>query len=151
MKKNHLKMMRVVIIGNGVAGTFSAQHIRNQNKDVDIEIYSQENYPYYTRIKLPELISERVTIDDITVFKEEWYKNKKIKTHLNQKVVKIDSKNKQIIIQNEKNPVSYDKLIIATGSMPNIPPIKNAVEMLGKGVFTLRNIDNAIEIRDYIF
>ena len=143
-------MMRVVIIGNGVAGTFSAQHIRNQNNDVEIEIFSQENYIYYTRIKLPELISERVTIDDITVFKEDWYKNKKIKTYLNQKIVKIDPKNKQIIIQNGKNPVSYDKLIIATGSMPNIPPIKNAVEMLGKGVFTLRNIDNAIEIRDYI-
>ena len=95
-------MMRVVIIGNGVAGTFSAQHIRNQNTDVEIEIFSQENYPYYTRIKLPELISERVTIDDITVFKQEWYKNKRIKTHLNKKVAKIDPKNKLVIIENEK-------------------------------------------------
>ena len=34
--------------------------------------------------------------------------------------------------------------------MPNIPPIKNAVEMVGNGVFTLRNIDNALEIRDFI-
>jgi nitrite reductase (NADH) large subunit len=142
--------MKIVIIGNGVAGTFSAQHVRNLNNDVEIEIYSQENYLYYTRIKLPELISEKVTIDDITVFKEDWYKNKRIKTHLNKKVAKIDPKNKLVIIENEKDPVSYDKLIIATGSMPNIPPIKNAVEMVGKGVFTLRNIDNALEIRDYI-
>ena len=142
--------MKVLIIGNGVAGTFAAQHIRNQDDNIEIEIYSKENYPYYTRIKLPELISERVTIDDIIVFKEEWYKNKKIKTHLNKKVLQIDPKSKNILIENEKNPVSYDKLIIATGSMPNIPPIKNAIEMFGKGVFTLRNIDNAIEIRDYI-
>ena len=40
-------MMKVIIIGNGVAGTFSAQHIRNQNDDIEIEIYSQEKYPYY--------------------------------------------------------------------------------------------------------
>lgn len=143
-------MMKVVIIGNGVAGTFTAQHIRNQDDNIEIEIYSQENYPYYTRIKLPELISENVTIDDITVFKEEWYKNKNIKTHLNKKIVKINPTNKQIFIENEEGPVSYDKLILATGSMPNIPPIKNAVEMIGKGVFTLRNINNALEIRDYI-
>ncbi|MFX1339015.1 MAG: FAD-dependent oxidoreductase [Promethearchaeota archaeon] len=143
-------MMKVVIIGNGVAGTFSAQHIRNLNNDVEIEIYSKEKYPYYTRIKLPELISERVTINDFTVFKEDWYKNKKIESHLNRNIVKIDPNNRQIFIENENAPVSYDKLILATGSMPNIPPIKNAVEMIGKGVFTLRNIDNAIEIRDYI-
>jgi nitrite reductase (NADH) large subunit len=142
--------MKIVIIGNGVAGTFSAQHIRNLNNDVEIEIYSQESYLYYTRIKLPELISELVTIDDITVFKKEWYKNKRINIHLNKKIVRIDPKDKQIIIENEKDPVSYDKLIIATGSMPNIPPIKNAAEMAGKGVFTLRNIDNALEIRNFI-
>lgn len=143
-------MMKVVIIGNGVAGTFAAQHIRNQDDNVEIEIYSQEKYPYYTRIKLPELISEHVTIDDIIVFQEEWYENKKIKTHLNKKIEKIHSKHKHLIVKNEEEPVSYDKLILAAGSMPNIPPIKNAVEMVGKGVFTLRNIDNALEIRDYI-
>jgi nitrite reductase (NADH) large subunit len=78
--------MKVVIIGNGVAGIFSAQHIRSLDKDLQIEIYSQESYPYYTRIKLPELISEKVIIDDIIVFKEDWYQNKKIKTYLNKKV-----------------------------------------------------------------
>jgi len=142
--------MKVLIIGNGVAGTFAAQHIRNQDDNVEIEIYSQEKYTYYTRIKLPELISEHVTIDDIIVFQEEWYKNKKIKTHLNKKIYKIHSKHKHVIIEDKEELISYDKLILATGSMPNIPPIKNAVEMVGKGVFTLRNIDNALEIRDYI-
>ena len=143
-------MMKVVIIGNGVAGTFAAQNIRNQDDNIEIEIYSKEKYPYYTRIKLPELISERITIDDIIVFQEEWYENKKIKTYLNKKIKAIHPKQKQIIIEDEDKPIGYDKLILATGSMPNIPPIKNAVEMIGKGVFTLRNIDNALEIRDYI-
>ncbi len=143
-------MMKVVIIGNGVAGTFTAQHIRNHDENVEIEIYSQESYPYYTRIKLPELISERVKIDDLIVFKKEWYEKKNIKTHLNKNIISIDPKQKQIFIEDENEPVAYDKLILATGSMPNIPPIKNAVEMVGKGVFTLRNIDNALEIRKYI-
>lgn len=142
--------MKVVIIGNGVAGTFSAQNIRRLNDEAEIEIYSQENYPYYTRIKLPGLISEKIKIDDLIVFKEDWYKNKNIKTYLGKKVKRIDYKQKSIFIESKELPIPYDKLIIATGSMPNIPPIKNAVEMVGNGVFTLRNIDNAIEIRDFI-
>ncbi len=142
--------MKIVIIGNGVAGIFSAQNIRNLDKDVQIEIFTSEPYPYYTRVKLPELISEKLSIDDLIVFKKDWYEKNKIITHLDKNVNKIDPKNKSIIIEGENDPIFYDKLIIATGSMPAIPPIKNAKEMQGKGVFTLRNIENALEIRDYI-
>ncbi len=144
--------MKIVIVGNNVAGTFTAQNIRYLNNDVVIEIFTQENYPYYTRVNLPELISAKVTIDDLIVFREEWYKNKNLKLNLNKKVNKIDPENKAIYIEGENDPVSYDKLILALGSAPNIPPIKSASEMkIGKkGVFTLRSIDDALEIRDYI-
>ncbi len=144
--------MKVVIIGNNVAGTFTAQNIRYLNNEIEIEIFTQENYPYYTRVKLPELISKKVRIDDLIVFKDEWYKNKNLKLSLNKKVNKIDPNNKIIYIEGEKTPFSYDKLILALGSVPNIPPIKNASEMKTekKGVFTLRSINDALEIRDYI-
>lgn len=142
--------MKIVIIGNGVGGTFAAQNIRNHDKDVEIEIISKERYPYYTRIKLPELISEEMTIDDLIVFKDSWYEQKKIKTRLGVEVQRIHPKHKHLIVEGTDEPISYDKLIIATGSMPNMPPIKNAKELKGKGVFTLRNIEDALEIRNYI-
>jgi len=142
--------MKVVIIGNGVAGTFSAQNIRNLDEDVEIETYSEENYPYYSRPKLPELISEQNSIEDLIAFKEEWYNKKNLKTFLGKKVAGIRPKRKLILIDGQSEPVKYDKLILATGSRPNIPPINNAIKLLKKGVFTLRNIDDALEIRDYI-
>ncbi len=142
--------MKVSIIGNGVAGIFSAQNIRSLNKDVEIEIFSQEKYPYYSRIKLPELISEKLKIEDLIVFKGEWYEKNEIKTKLGKKINRIHPEHKHIFIEGESDPISYDKLILATGSMPNIPPIKNAHNLLGKGVFTLRNIDNALQIKNYI-
>ncbi|MFX1409704.1 MAG: NAD(P)/FAD-dependent oxidoreductase, partial [Promethearchaeota archaeon] len=144
--------MKIVIVGNNVAGTFTAQNIRYLNTDVEIEIFTQENYPYYTRVNLPELISEKVTIENLIVFKDEWYKDKNLKLYLNKKVNKIDPENKNIYILGENDPISYDKLILALGSTPNIPPIKNASEMKlkKKGVFTLRSIDDALEIRNYI-
>jgi len=144
--------MKVVIIGNNVAGTFTAQNIRSLNDEIEIEVYTQEKYPYYTRVKLPELISEKVIIDDLIVFNEDWYKSKQINLHLDKKVNKIDPYSKTIQIEGPDSPISYDKLILALGSTPNIPPIKNAAEMKEekKGVFTLRSIDDAIEIKDYV-
>lgn len=142
--------MKVVIVGNNVAGTFTAQNIRYLNEDVDIEIYTQESYPYYTRVNLPELIPEKVQIDDLIVFKDDWYKNNNIKLNLNCKVIKIEPDQKNLFLESQNNPISYDKLVLALGSVPNIPPIKNAREMVGKGVFTLRTIDDALAIKEYI-
>ena len=144
--------MKVVIIGNNVAGTFTAQNLRFLNEDIEIEIFTQEQYPYYTRIKLPELIHGNVTIDNLIVFKEDWYNSKRINLHLNKKAVNIDPKNKTILFEKNHESVLYDKLILALGSTPNIPPIKNAREMKDekKGVFTLRTIDDALKIREYI-
>jgi nitrite reductase (NADH) large subunit len=142
--------MKILIIGNNVAGTFSAQNIRNLNDSVDIEIFSEEKYPYYTRIKLPEFISNKVSIDNLIVFKDNWYESYNINLHLEERVEKIAPNEKLIYTSKSSKPYSYDKLIIATGSNPNIPPIKNAREMEHKGLFTLRNIKDALEIKDYI-
>jgi len=144
--------MKVVILGNNVAGTFSAQNIRFLNNEVEIEIFTQETYPYYSRVHLPELISGKIKAEDLIVFDEEWYKNKDLNLYLNKKAVNIDPKNKTILFEKDGGPVLYDKLILALGSTPNIPPIKNAREMKdgNKGVFTLRTIDDALMIRDYI-
>ena len=142
--------MKVVIVGNGVAAVFTAQNLRYLREDVDIEIYTQEKYPYYTRVNLPELISGNVQVDDLIVFKDDWYKDRNIKQNFNNRITKIEPDQKVVFIENQNDPVSYDKLILALGSVPNIPPIKNAREMVGKGVFTLRTIDDTLEIKEYI-
>jgi nitrite reductase (NADH) large subunit len=144
--------MKIIIIGNNVAGTFSAQNIRNLNKDVNIEIYTNEEYPYYTRINLPQLISGKVDIQDLIVFGEDWYKKNNIDLKLNVKVNAINLSDKSLTIGRNNERISYDKLILTLGSTPNIPPIKNASEMreTHSGVFTLRNVKDALAIKKYI-
>jgi len=144
--------MKIVIIGNNISGTFTAQNIRNLNEEVEIEIFTKEKYPYYTRVNLPELISEQVKIDDLITFKENWYSSKNIKLNLNTHIIKITPKLKTLEIEGKNYPISYDKLVLALGSTPNIPPIKNALRFKNekKGVFTLRSIYDALEIKEYI-
>ncbi len=146
------KPMKVVIIGNNVAGTFTAQNLRFLNEDIEIEIYTQEAYPYYTRINLPEVISGKKSIQDLIVFDEVWYKTKDLKLFLSHKAEHINLENKTVHFSNKNISINYDKLILALGSTPNIPPINKAVEMKNnkQGVFTLRNIDDALEIKNFI-
>ena len=144
--------MKIVIVGNNVAGTFSAQNIRYLNEEVEIDIYTQESYPYYTRVDLPEIISDKTTIEKLIVFREDWYQSKNLNLYLDKKAIHIDPKEKNLFFEGESEPMSYDKLLLALGSTPNIPPIKRALEMRDnkKGVFTLRSIDDALEIKKFI-
>ncbi len=142
--------MEIHIIGNNVAGTFTAQNIRNHSDDAEIHLYSEENYDYYTRIKLPEIISGEKKFNDLIVFKEDWYQNNNIETHLNTKIIEIDHEEKYLFRKGNNTPIHYDKLVLATGSHPNIPQIKNAEDSIGAGVFTLRKYQDAIKIRKYI-
>jgi nitrite reductase (NADH) large subunit len=144
--------MKILIIGNNVSGTFTAQNIRNLNEEAEIEIFTQEKYPYYTRVNLPELISEQVKIKDLITFNEDWYAKKKIKVNLETRIKKINPTTKTVEIEGKNSQISYDKLILALGSTPNIPPIKNALRFKDekKGVFTLRSIYDALEIKDFI-
>jgi len=144
--------MKVVIIGNNVSGTFTAQNIRFLSEEAEIKVITQEKYPYYTRVNIPELISEKVTIDDLIVFNEDWYKSKNIQLILNTCVKKIDPNSKTLEVDGTDKPISYDKLVLALGSSPNVPPIKNAIELKDnkQGVFTLRSIADALEIKEYI-
>ncbi len=119
--------MRIVIIGGGISAAYLANHLKNNDSSVDLLIVSEETFLPYDRIHLCSLIDRSKSIEDITIPIE-----KSVKIELNQKIIKIDKKSKKIF---SKNAVfSYDKLIIATGSIP-------------KSLFDITNIKNAAVFR----
>jgi len=135
--------MKIVIIGNGPAGTTAAKKIRKLNEDIDITIISFEEYPYYTRPKLHKLIENKVEIENIIVYKEEWYKNNRINLLLETNVISIDTKNKKVVTN--KDELFYDKLIIASGCNPFLPKITG---IKNNDIYTLRSIKDALQIRE---
>ena len=88
--------MKVAIIGNGVAGMTVANTLRKKDADVEIEIYTDEPYGYYSRIWLPEIISEEKSLDEIITHDEEWYDKRNITLYMNTKVSRLDPENKKI-------------------------------------------------------
>jgi nitrite reductase (NADH) large subunit len=135
-------MKNYMIIGNGIAGTTAAEHIRKLDGEGTITIITDEDLPFYNRMRLTEYISGDLNEQDLIAKKEEWYKDQNISLELGSRIVKVNP-NEKIVVTKDGRSIPYDSLLIATGSHSFIPPIKGSDK---KGVFTLRNIQDARDI-----
>lgn len=132
-------MAKYLIIGNGVAGTTAAENIRKNDPDGEITIVSDEDLPFYYRVRLPDFLGGGVGEPELIAKKKEWYAGKNIALNLQARIISADPGNKTVKTDNGVS-FSYDKLLLATGSRPFIPPIKGADL---KGVFAIHTIRDA--------
>lgn len=137
--------MRVIIVGNGLGGTIAAKTLREIDPDVEIDIFAEEKYHYYPRPNLIEFIAGNLPMEKIFAYSEEWYAQQKIEVHLQKPVKKIIPASQEIEVEGGKRE-KYDALLLAAGSFPFVPPFKGAEK---RGVFTLRTLDDALEILEY--
>ncbi len=115
--------MRIVIIGGGIAAAYLANNLKKQDFELEILVISDEKYKPYDRIHLCRLVDGSEDLNSISLGLDPT-----VKLELNQKIIQIDKDAKRIYSQDSM--YSYDKLIIATGSVPislfDINGIKNA-------------------------
>jgi nitrite reductase (NADH) large subunit len=137
--------MKYVIVGNGVAGTTAAAAIRKTDPTGEIRMITEEAYSFYSRIRLMEYISGEVDFPKLQIKNQAWYEENKIQLVLNSRVVDIDQAGREIVTQSGQR-FPYDQLLLATGAVSFLPPIKGADK---EGVFTLRNIQDAEAIKKY--
>lgn len=135
-------MKRYIIVGNGVAGTTAAENIRKLDQEGTIIILSNEDLPFYYRIRLNEYLSGDLKEEDLLAKKAEWYKEHKIDLRLQSPVVSGDPQ-KKVVVAKDNEEFSYDTLLIATGSHSFIPPITGSET---NGVFAIRSIQDCREI-----
>lgn len=139
------KEEKVVIIGNGAAGYYTAEGIRKRNAKAQIEIISGESKPCYYRPVLSDYLNSEIEDKDFYVTNKDWYSNNNVKLTLNSFVNKIDTNNKKVFLDNGAE-VKYDKLILANGSSNFVPPIPGNTK---EGVFTLKYVSDADKIKAY--
>ncbi len=134
-----MSTQNIVVIGNGMVGCkFCARLIeKDTDKQFNIITFCEEPRPAYDRVHLSEYFSGK-TAEDLTLQPLKWYEENGITIHLEDKAVKIDRDAKKVI--SEKGvEVSYDKVIMATGSLPFVPPVPGIDK---KGVFVYRTIED---------
>ncbi len=137
--------MNYLIIGNGVAGTTAAFEIRKADPSASIRILTEEPYPFYSRIRLPEFLAGGVDEQGLIIKKPSWYEENRIVVSLNIRVTAIDPAARKVRTS-AGELLSYDRLLVATGANCFVPPITGSDK---KGVFTLRGLEDARKIREY--
>lgn len=128
---------KLVLIGNGMAGIRAIEEILTKNPSrFEITVFGEEPHPNYNRIMLSAVLQGDSTVDDIVLNNYNWYQKNGIKLYTDDAIVKINSK-KQVVYSKNGIVMSYDKLIIATGSNPFMLPLPGADK---EGVIAFRNI-----------
>jgi NAD(P)H-nitrite reductase large subunit len=138
--------LRVIIVGNGLAGIISAKTLRELDKKVEIEIFAEEKYHYYPRPNLIEFLAGTIPFERMFAFPQEWYKEQNINIHLGKPVTRISPDSQEIEVQGGKKE-KYESLLLANGSFSFIPPFKGTDK---KGVFALRTLDDALGLLEYL-
>ena len=141
-----MKTAKYLIIGNGIAALAAAKEIRKNDEEGSIIMVTNESSHTYYRIKLTEYISKDFEDDDLLVSKKEWYDEKNVKVMLSKIVEKINVEN-QTVRLDDSEEIKYEKLLIATGSRPFIPPINGKFK---EGIFALRSLKDLHYIKDYL-
>src|SRR5258708_17741062 len=144
---------RLVVIGNGMAGARLVEEViaRQGMERFEIVIFGDEPYGNYNRILLSSVLAGSHDPRDIFINSLSWYEEHGVKLYAGKHVHTIDCSNK-VIYASDGIVVAYDKLVIATGSKPFLPPLKNMCNENGAvkpGIFVFRSIDDCDAIVKY--
>ena len=129
----------LVVVGNGMAGMRTVEELLKLAPDLyHITVFGAEPHGNYNRILLSPVLAGEKTVDDIMLHTREWYAQNGITLHAGDPVVRIDRKARTVQALSGIK-VSYDRLLLATGSTPFIVPVPGH-EL--PGVIGFRDIDD---------
>ncbi|WP_243371713.1 FAD-dependent oxidoreductase [Geotalea sp. SG265] len=140
--------MKYVIIGNSVAATGAIRSIRNQDDKGSITVLSRENRIAYGRPLISYLLGGTITEKKMAYLPEDFYAKNSVDLRLSAEVVAVDSKKKQVKLSSNET-IAFDKLLIATGGDPFVPPIEGLQGK--KKIFTFTTWDDAAKLKELAY
>lgn len=134
----------VVVVGNGMVSHRFCEQLRDFDSEDRwrIVVLGEETRPAYDRVALSQFFQGR-SAEDLSLADVAWYEERNIDLRLGERVVEIDREQKVIKTDNGDS-ISFDRLVLATGSEPFVPPIPGTDT---PGVFVYRTIDDLEKIR----
>lgn len=140
MKKGKVYQMKYVIIGNSAAAVGCIEGIREKDKKGSITVVSNEIHHTYSRPLISYLLYGKTDEERMKYRPDSFYEDNGITTMLGRTAVKINPDKKTVELD-DGTVLSYDKLLVATGSKPFIPPMEG-LDTVEKS-FTFMTLDDA--------
>lgn len=130
--------MHIVVIGHGMVGhKFLETLAASGRQDLRVTVLGEEPRPAYDRVHLSEFFAGK-SADDLSLVAPGFFEREDMVLRLNAKVVGIDRVAKTAALA-DGSSVAYDRLVLATGSYPFVPPVPGADR---KDCFVYRTIED---------
>ncbi|MEY2831312.1 MAG: hypothetical protein RLZZ574_570 [Cyanobacteriota bacterium] len=129
----------LVVVGNGMVGHKFLELMvqKDVSKQWNLVTFCEEPRVAYDRVNLSGYFSGK-TAGDLTLVEPGYYQENNVEIHIGDRVVAID-RDRQKVISANGIEISYDKLVLATGSYPFVPPIQGNDS---PGTFVYRTIED---------
>ena len=118
-----MRKMKLVMVGNGMAGVRTLEELLKIAPELyDITVFGAEPHPNYNRILLSPVLAGEQSVAEIVLNPLAWYADNGITLHLGKQVVAVD-RHRRVVRTACGIEAEYDRLLIATGSVPFILPV----------------------------
>ncbi|MGU3792222.1 nitrite reductase large subunit NirB [Vibrio diabolicus] len=134
-----MSKLKLAVIGNGMVGHRYIEDLveKADISNMEITVFCEEPRVVYDRVHLSSYFSHH-TADELSLVKEGFYEKHGINMLIGERAININRENR-IVYSSTGREVQYDKLILATGSFPFVPPIKGHES---KDCFVYRTIED---------
>jgi nitrite reductase (NADH) large subunit len=113
--------MNIIVIGHGMVGHKFVESLAAAAPHLHITVLGEEPRPAYDRVHLSEFFAGK-TADDLSLVAPGFFERTNLDLKLNAKVVAIDRAERKVTLASGE-VLAYDKLVLATGSSPFVPPV----------------------------
>ncbi|MET1124338.1 MAG: FAD-dependent oxidoreductase [Archaeoglobaceae archaeon] len=137
--------MRVIVVGGGAAGMSAASRVKALKPDWEVVVFEETNFVSHAPCGIPYLVEGLVSsAEELMYYKPEFFRKERgIDVRTNAKVVDAKPGIVRVMENGEEREYEWDRLILATGALPKLPPVEG-IDL--PGVFTVRHPARAEEI-----
>ncbi|WP_338089498.1 FAD-dependent oxidoreductase [Nocardioides lijunqiniae] len=139
---------RIVVVGSGMAATRLVEELVARGAGEGVVVLGDEPHAPYNRILLSAVLEGTHPVAALTLREPEWYAAHGVDLRLGARVLGVDRERRDVMLA-DGTVVPYDRLVLATGSIPSLPPIRGLVRLDGRlheRVHAFRSLDDCTRL-----
>ena len=139
--------MRYLIVGNGIASVRAAEAIRRWTKTASVTIVGDEPETVYSRPLIHRVLAGEKPAQSLVVYGPDWFKSRRILLLAGERAVELRAPSQEVVLASG-NRLAYDRLLVATGASPMMPPVEGKEKAAVFGFRTLGDIRQITHVKE---